>query len=177
MSKVATTTDEQICCPDFSSRIEKFDETEITWNNKAFIKESTWCFFYLPLNFGGATTRACQKMEAADAKVPLDDENFVMLADMTSRWNTNVLFPVTKDVVPNAEMVHLSGTFRTKVFEGPYSQFGEWIKEMKAYVKKEQKEEDVDLDDCTRWYCYYATCPKCAKKYGKNYTVLFVKMD
>jgi hypothetical protein len=25
-------------------------------------------------------------------------------------------------------------------------------------------------------YCYYTTCPKCAKKYGKNYVVLLAKV-
>mmetsp|Transcript_12890 Transcript_12890/g.24787 ORF Transcript_12890/g.24787 Transcript_12890/m.24787 type:complete len:184 (+) Transcript_12890:107-658(+) len=165
---------QKICCPDFSPRIASFDEKEIIWKDKAFIKDSTWCFFYIPLNFGGATTRACGKIEAAGAAVP--DEDFVMLSDMTSRWNTNIFFSVAKDDVPGAEMVHLSGTFLTKVFEGPYSQFDTWIKEMKEYVKKIKGDQVDNVDDYANWYQYYTTCPKCAKKYGKNYTVLFVKV-
>eukprot|EP00977_Amphora_coffeiformis_P023008 scaffold12066_cov171-Amphora_coffeaeformis.AAC.1 len=73
-------------------------------------------------------------------------------------------------------MVHLSGTFLTKVFEGPYSQFDTWIKEMKEYVKKVKGDQVDNVDDYANWYQYYTTCPKCAKKYGKNYTVLFVKV-
>jgi hypothetical protein len=165
---------DKVCCPDFSPRIEHFDEKEITWKNKPFIKDSTWCFLHVPLNFGGAVTRACKKIEAADAAV--DDEDFVLLSDMTSRWNTNLLFAVSKEFVPNAEMLHLSGTFLTKVFEGPYSKFDSWTKEMEAYVKK-AKGDDGNVSDCTKWYAYYPTCPKCAKKYGKNYVVLFVKVD
>jgi hypothetical protein len=186
MSKVTATSSPPVvdnddskitkCCPDFSPRLQDFDEKEITWKNKPFIKESTWCFFYIPLNFGGATTRACAKIDADDgASVP--DDEFVMLSTMTSRWKTNILFSVAKDSVPKAKMVHLSGTFLTKVFEGPYSEFAMWIDEMKAHVKNVKGDDVVDmLDDCSNWYAYYATCPKCAKKYGKNYTVLFVKV-
>jgi hypothetical protein len=162
------------CCLKFDARIESFQEKEWKFEKKPFVVDSTWCFFYIPLNFGGAMTRACSKIEAADAAVP--DEEFIMLSDMTSRWSTRILLSASKDLVPGAEMVHLSGTFLTKVFEGPYSDFGKWIMEMKAYIRKEKNgEAGIDADKC-EMYAYYATCPGCAKKYGKNYTVLFAKV-
>jgi len=103
-----------------------------------------------------------------------------MLADMKNPFVSRIYLSVTKDDVPGAEVVKLSGTFLTKVFEGPYSNFGTWIKEMKDYVRKErgaQKSgEQFDIDSCDM-YAFYATCPKCAKKYGKNFTVLFVKVE
>lgn len=110
-----------VCCPPFDERKASFDEKEIQWTNKPFVKDSTWCFMYVPLNFGGAVKRACAKIDAADAAVP--DEEFILLSDMKSPWITNIYFSVTKDVVPNAEMTHLSGTFLTKVFKGPFQHF------------------------------------------------------
>ena len=76
---------------------------------------------------------------------------------------------VAKDV-PNAQMAKLSGTFLTKVFEGPYQNAGKWAVEMKEYVKNKGKE-------LKKMYFSYTTCPKCAKAYGKNYVVLFAQID
>ena len=47
---------------------------------------------------------------------------------------------------------------------------GKWIKEMEQFVQGKGKES-------TMQYFYYTTCPKCAKKYGKNYVVLLAKVD
>lgn len=173
-AKEQTPPKEEVCCAEFTPvRIDLFDEKTIVYKDKPFVKDRAWCFFYMPLNFGQAMTRACTKIEKAGAALPLED--FVMLSDMCSRWSTKILLSVSKDDVPDAEVVKVSGTFLTKVFEGPYSNFGTWIKEMKEYVLKE-KGEGFKFENC-EMYCNYATCPKCAKKYGKCYTVLFVKVD
>ena len=71
---------------------------------------------------------------------------------------------VSKEV-PKAEVARISGTFLTKVFEGPYKNIGKWVKEMKAYVRAKSRE-------MKKMYFFYTTCPKCAKVYGKNYTVI-----
>ena len=72
---------------------------------------------------------------------------------------------VTKEV-PEAENVRLSGTFISKVFDGPYNRIPKYIKEMEQYVRVLGKESN-------KYYFYYTTCPKCAKKYGHNYIVAF----
>ena len=66
-------------------------------------------------------------------------------------------------------MTEISGTFLSKVFEGPYKNMCKWMKEMEQYVKSKDKETKM-------LYFYYTTCPKCAKKYGKNYVVLLAKI-
>ena len=162
------------CCIEFTQdRIDSYQEKTIVYNDKPFVKDTVWCFCHFPLNFGRVMTRACTKIETANASVP--EEEFVMLADMRSLWSTRIHLSVSKDDVPDADVVKISGTFLTKVFEGPYSNFGTWIQEMKQYVLHEKgpqfKFEECDL------YAHYATCPKCAKKFGKCYTVLFVKVD
>jgi hypothetical protein len=66
-------------------------------------------------------------------------------------------------------MATLSGTFLTKVFEGPYQNVGKWAQEMKEYVETKKKE-------LIKLYFSYTTCTKCAKAYGKNYVVLFAQI-
>lgn len=66
-------------------------------------------------------------------------------------------------------MEKLSGNFLSKVFEGPYKNMGAWMKEMQGYVKSKGKE-------LKKMYFFYTTCPKCAKYYGKNYTVILAQV-
>jgi len=47
-----------------------------------------------------------------------------------SFWGVDVYIEVTKDV-PGAGMATISGTFLSKVFEGPYCNMRKWIEEMK----------------------------------------------
>jgi len=102
---------------------------------------------------------------AAGAKL----EAPVMLCDENSLWGSDVFVEAGKDV-PGAAMVNISGTFMCKVFDGPFSQVGRWIKEMKAWLK-------ARASVTSKLYFYYTTCPNCAKKYGKNYVVLLAKID
>ena len=71
--------------------------------------------------------------------------------------------------MPDVQMARISGTFMTKIFEGPYWNAGKWTKEMDVYVKKKGKK-------IKKMYFYYTTCPKCAKYYGKTYTVIFAQI-
>jgi len=68
-----------------------------------------------------------------------------------------------------AVMEKMSGTFMSKVFEGPYKDAGKWAKEMDKYVRLKGKNPK-------KIYFFYTTCPKCAGYYGKNYTVLLAKI-
>jgi len=66
-------------------------------------------------------------------------------------------------------MATLSGTYLAKVFEGPYRNMRNWIAEMKSYVQGKGK--------CLqKLYFFYTTCPKCSKKYGRNYVVILAQV-
>ncbi len=41
---------------------------------------------------------------------------------------------------------------------------------MKLFVQSKNKK-------LKKFYFYYTTCPKCAKKYGKNYVVLLAEIE
>ena len=150
------------CCPKFDP--EPWDGKELQWHDKRFVKDRVTSFMRIPLNFGAVMTRSVGRIEAADAK----PETMVVLSDENSPWGADVYLEVTKDV-PGADMATISGTFLSKVFEGPYGNMRKWIREMKDFVQSEGKSPQ-DL------YFFYTTCPKCAKKYGKHYVVILAKV-
>jgi hypothetical protein len=150
------------CCPRFNP--EPWDGKEITWKDKKFVKDRVRSFFHMPLNFSSVMKKNVALIEATDAK----PAEMIVLSDENSPWGSDVYIEVTKDV-KNAQMATLSGTFLSKVFEGPYKNAGTWVKEMNAHVKAQGK-------TMKQLYFYYTTCPKCAKKYGKNYVVLLAQV-
>ncbi len=156
----ASTRDQ--CCPRFDP--EPWDGKEIRWQDKRFVKDRVTSFLHIPLNFGAVMKRNMSRIEAADAA---SDTN-VILSDENSLWGADVYIEVTKEV-PGADMANISGVFLCKVFEGPYRNMRQWIGEMKDYVRSQGK-------DLQKLYYFYTTCPKCAKKYGKNYVAILARI-
>lgn len=151
------------CCEPFNP--EPWDDKEITWSNKIFVKDHVTSFLHIPLNMGNKIVKNLSLIEKAEAKAP----HQLMLTDEKSLWGSDIYIDVAKDV-PGAQMATLSGTFLTKVFEGPYQNAGQWAVEMTKYVEGKNKK-------LKKLYFSYTTCPKCAKAYGKNYVVLFAQID
>jgi len=152
----------QECCPKFDP--EPWDGKELTWTDRPFVRDHVRCFLHIPLGFAGVMTRNLAAIEAAGVA----DPQMVVLARNCSLWGMDLLLGTIGDV-PGASMTRLSGTFLAKVFEGPYSREGQWRREMDALVKARGRTAHEVL-------AYYTTCPKCAKKYGKNYVVLLAKI-
>jgi len=150
------------CCPRFNP--EPWDEKEITFQDKLFIKDHVRSFLHIPLNFGKVMVKNMKRIQKAEALAPEP----LLLSDESSLWGADVYIAVSKDV-PGAEMVRISGNFMTKVFEGPYKNAGKWAKEMKAYMESKARE-------IKKMYFFYTTCPKCAEFYGKNYTVILAEV-
>jgi len=156
--------DDLVCCPPFDP--SRYDENKVvTWEDKLFLKETVRSFLYIPLTFGRATTRANTKIDKADAKT----DECLLLDDFRSPWGSNIYVSCSKDV-PEAEMTKISGTFMTKVYEGPYYKCGEWVKDTTAYVREKKGKDPIKI------YANYTTCPKCAKQRGKNYVVMFAQV-
>lgn len=150
------------CCEPFNP--EPWQDKEITWSNKLFVMDHVTSFLRIPLNMGKKIIKNMELIEKAGAK-----GEQLMLADEKSLWGADIYIDVTRDV-SGAKMATLSGTFLTKVFEGPYQNAGKWAKEMVEYVKTKGK-------TLKKLYFSYTTCPKCAKTYGKNYVVLFAQVE
>ena len=149
------------CCKRFKP--EPWEDKEVTWHDKLFLKDRVISFFHIPLNFGKVMVKNMKLIKKTDALAPVP----VLLSDENSLWGADVYIVVSKEV-PGARMERISGTFLSKVFEGPYKDMGKWISEMKTYVSSKGKE-------IKKMYFFYTTCPKCAKAYGKNYVVILAK--
>lgn len=150
--------EEKVCCPKFNP--EPWQEKEFTWENKKFIKGKVFTLFNIPMNFGKVITGLMKKVEGAGAVVP----DMICLSDHTSKWNMNIYVAVDRDI-SGAENTTISGDFISKVYEGDFKETGKWCKDFEGYVKGKGK-------SIRKWYMWYTTCPKCAKKYGKNYVVV-----
>jgi hypothetical protein len=150
------------CCPRFEP--EPWDDKVITWEKKRFLRNRILSFFHIPLNFGAVMKRSMAAIEAAGAT----PDDMVILSDENSLWGADVYIAISKDI-PGARTTTLSGTFLTKVFEGPYLNMRNWITEMHSLVKVRGKV-------LQKLYFFYTTCPKCSKKYGKNYVVILAQL-
>lgn len=146
------------CCPKFDCK--PWDKKILEWNNKKFIKAKVKTFLHIPLNFGLVITKLDKKITEAGAKI----QDAMALSEHTSKWNMNIYVAVDKDI-PGLENVSISGNFLSKVYEGDFSKTGLWCEDFNQYAK----DEDVVIK---KMYMWYTTCPKCAKKYGKNYVVI-----
>jgi len=150
------------CCPRFDPR--PWQDKTITWKEKLFVKDRVRSLFHIPLNFAQVMARDMAMIHQGGALAAPQ----VVLADENSLWGADTYIAVTKQV-EGATMATLSGTFLSKVFEGPYKEMRTWVKEMQAHVARQGKRTK-------RLYFYYTTCPKCAKAYGKNYVVLLAQV-
>ena len=152
------------CCPKFD--VKMFDAKTHVWKDKPFIRDYVVQLFHIPLNMGPVIMRMFGKIKRADAAPK--NEDFLLLAYDPSPWKSELYMTVTKKV-PDAENVTLSGTFFSKVFDGPYDAVPKWIAEMEKLLASKGKK-------AKKYYVHYAYCPKCAKKYGHNYSAVFAEI-
>jgi len=151
------------CCPEFDPA--PWDDKTLIWDHKLFIKDKVCTLFYMPMNFGKVMKRLDHKIKAAGATM----DDWVCLSDHTSKWNMDLYLAVDKEV-SGVENTTLTGKFYSKVYEGPFRDTEKWCKDFesiavaKGYTIK-------------KWYMWYTTCPKCAKKYGKNYVVVVGQIE
>lgn len=146
------------CCPPFDPI--PWDDKIIQWENKPFIKDKVFTIFYMPMNFGQVMKRLDQKVSKSGATMP----DWLCLSDHTSKWNMDLYLAVDKTVA-DAENTSLSGKYYSKVYEGPFRDTSKWCKDFDRVAK----DKGYTINKC---YLWYTTCPKCAKKYGKNQVVV-----
>jgi hypothetical protein len=150
------------CCPPFDPT--PWNDRKVVWSEKLFVTDRVRCLFHVPLNMGARVTQNQRLIDAVNAA----PEQLLMLSDEHSPWAADLYIAVTRSV-PGARMATLSGTFLTKVYEGPFRDAGKWAADMQQHVALKQQELE-------KLYFGYTTCPRCAKAYGKNYVVLFAKI-
>jgi len=159
LPKTYTDRNETGCCA--FPNINDWDEKEVNFDNRRFIRMYTRSFLFVPLNMSRIMKNIQRTAVDAKAEVPAD-EVMILTRDI-SPWKAEQLYAVSK-YVEGADNETLSGTYLTKVFEGPYKNAKNWYESMRTFVKS----KDKNLD---KIYFFYTTCPKCAKHYGKNYVI------
>jgi len=151
------------CCPEFNP--VPWDDKIFEWENKRFIKDRVCTFFFMPMNFGKVMKRLNERVTKAGATIP----DWICLSDHTSRWNMDLYLAVDKEI-PGTENTSLSGKFYGKVYEGAFQNTKMWCNDFEKVIKSKGLK-------AKKWFMWYTTCPKCAKKYGKNYVVIFAQLE
>lgn len=159
MSELYTETE---CCPPFDPA--PWDDQTFVWEQKLFIKESVISLFNMPLNFGQVMRRVDKMLKKSNCK----NTDNLCLSVHKSSFRMDIYCAVDKPV-STAQNVQLNGTFYSKVYEGGFKEVEDWKTDFEKHVGIKEKEiEDL--------YYWYTTCPKCAKKYNRNYVVLIAKL-
>lgn len=151
------------CCPPFDP--QPWQEKFFDWKEKRFVSGKVCTMFYMPLNFGKVISRLYERIKAAGA----ESGEWLCLSDHTSKWNMDIYLAVDKEI-PGAENITLSGRFFSKVYEGPFKDTKKWCDDFEATLRG----QGLTLK---KQYMWYTVCPKCAKKYGKNYVVIIGQVE
>lgn len=156
----------ELCCPEFDPT--PWDNKKHVWTDKLFLKDSVPELFHMPLPsmYGKVINSMWEKSHDAGAAPEIKD--FLLLAHDPSPFKGELYMAITKEI-PGEQNVKLSGTFMTKVFDGPYNHVPKYVKEMDGYLASLKLK-------AKKYYFYYAYCPKRAKKYGHNYIVAFAEV-
>jgi len=157
------TRNDEVCCPPFEPAL--WDDKVFEWENKKFIRDKVITLFYMPMNFGQVMKRLDKKVTNSGATNP----EALCLSHHTSKWNMDVYLAVDREIA-GSENATLSGKYYSKVYEGPFQDTGKWSKDFESIAKSKGI-------DTKKWFMWYTTCPKCAKKYGKNYVVMLAQVN
>jgi hypothetical protein len=158
--------DQDICCTEFEPAL--WQNKKFVWTNKLFLKDSIPELFHIPLPgaYGRAITRMWEKATKAGAAPERKD--FFLMAHDPSPFKGELYMAITKEIA-GEDNVKLSGTYMSKVFDGPYHhvpKFMAWMDGHLASIKMKAR----------KYYFSFAYCPKCSKKYGHNYIVAIAEV-
>lgn len=157
-----------VCCPIFHPG--KWDNKTFYWSQKQFLVASIPTLFHIPFPpmIGKKITKMMKKAEDAN-KILENKEDVLLLFTDPHPFKSEMYLSVTGEV-PDAKNTIITGTFKSKVFEGDYNDIPKFIKQMDAFLR-------VQKLKAKKYYVHYAYCPKCAEEAGHNYIVLFAEIS
>lgn len=151
------------CCKRLSP--EEWDKKELVWRDKTFYKTHFLAFFHVPVNIGQKIIKGTAKVKEAG----LLAENMILVKN-DGLFGADLLIPIAGKT-NQFEIELITGKFLTRLFEGHYGDMRGWVKEARDWCRKQGFESE-------EYIFWYATCPKCAKKYGdKVQVVVFAKVE
>lgn len=108
-----------------------------------------------------------KSVEQVEAAHPNKEDTLILFHDPTP-FRGEIFISVEKDV-PTEKNVTISGNFVCRVFDGGYNSIPQFVKIMDGYLAETGKK-------AKDYYIHYAYCPKCAKKFGHNYMIMFAEI-
>jgi hypothetical protein len=113
---------------------ECWDDVEFVWNRKPFIRTTVAEVMHHPIvdNLDTVNQSLLHKAYAMNA-IPADNDA-LLLRHPISSWKEEVLLSVTKPL-PDADNVELTGTFRSRVFEGKKTQLRSFFRQMEGFLE------------------------------------------
>jgi len=159
--------EEKECCPKFDP--QPWEGITHEWKDKLFLVDSIPQFMHIPLPgyYGKVITRMWNLAKKYEAAPEMKD--FMLLSYDPSPWKSLMYLSLTKEIPEEKSVVRITGTFISKVFDGPFQNVPKYLKQTESFLKEQGK-------TAKKYYFYYTTCPKCAKKYGHNYIVVFAEI-
>jgi len=139
------------CCPPFDP--STLHEKELSWHGKLFVKERVHGIFHVPIDMRQKVMKAMRGIDEAHARA----ERPLMLSEELSPWRSDLYIEVSAPVA-GADTVAISGTFLTRVYEGPYRDAPKWCADLASYVAAKGRKLE-------KLYFGYVMCPACAKAY------------
>jgi len=112
---------------------ESWDDVEFVWNHKPFIRSAISEVMHFPIVDSLETINQSLLHKAYQMKIIPDDNEALLLRHPISPWKEEVLLSVTKPV-DDKDYVELSGTFRSRVFEGKKSQLRSFFRQMESFL-------------------------------------------
>jgi hypothetical protein len=158
--------EEKQCCAQFNP--DPWQKVTHQWKDKPFLMDTVPQFLHMPLP--GVYRRTLTRMweRAKTLAAAPDIKDFLLLAYDPSPWKSELYVALTRRV-PEPDVVGLSGTYVSMVFDGPFSDVPKYIKQMDGYLQTRSQKSK-------KYFFYFTTCPKCAKKYGHNYIVALAQV-
>lgn len=155
-----------VCCPEFNP--EPWDKKFHEWKDKPFLVRTIPQFLHMPLPgfYRHAIAGMCK--EAEREGITQKPEDFLLLAYDPSPWKSVLYLSITASK-PGMPVETLSGTFASMAFDGSYNAVPSFIEAMDKWLAISGKK-------AKKYYFYFTTCPKCAKKYGHNYIVALAEI-
>ena len=155
------------CCPVF--KVDKWDNKDLKWDHKHFIKASVPALMHIPFTslLKKKILKLMDQAKGAD-KMDANIEDALLLFNDPHPFRSDIYLSVT-DEVPGANNAEMTGNFLTKVFEGNYNEVPKFFKRMNNLLRDMGKR-------AKHYFVHYAYCPKCAKTVGTNYTIVFAEV-
>jgi hypothetical protein len=145
----------------------KWDKKEHVWKDKPFYVKHYRSLFYMPIGMGKAVNTSMPMLKKRGL---FAGKEALFMCRNEGMWGGDLYLELSKKAA-DLPVETISGKLFSMYFETKsYKDVGKFMKEIKAYCKGKGWKP-------LEYMSYYATCPDCAKKFGKMQIILFARLS